>query len=74
MSLLSEVLASTPLPGSLELLGRLLETLGKVMQSSTAQDDLAYLQQLLMTAIENISGQIEVRYGCLLFAGQVMIF
>lgn len=61
LSLLGEVLASRKLPGSLELLSRLLETLGKLVQSpESMKGDVAYVEQLLMSAIENVSGHIMV--------------
>ncbi|KAH9943771.1 hypothetical protein B0H21DRAFT_877669 [Amylocystis lapponica] len=54
LSLLMEVLASKSLPGSLELISCLLETLGKVTHgSSAAITDRSYVEQLLMSAVES---------------------
>jgi U3 small nucleolar RNA-associated protein 10 len=63
LSLLAEVMASKPLPGSLDLVSRLLETLSKVVQASTSTEaDVAYIEQSLMTAIENAATNITVTY------------
>ncbi|KAJ6619036.1 hypothetical protein B0H10DRAFT_1758400, partial [Mycena sp. CBHHK59/15] len=48
LSLLAEVLGNISLPGSLDLISRLLETLHHVVQSSTPTDtDISYVEQLL---------------------------
>lgn len=61
LSLLVEVLGSKPLPGSMDLLSRLLETLSKVIQSAVpGQGDVAYVEQLLMSAIENAASKVTV--------------
>ncbi|KAJ7452113.1 hypothetical protein B0H11DRAFT_1742292 [Mycena galericulata] len=59
LSLLAEVLGSIPLPGSLDLVSRLLETLHNVVQSSTPTDvDISYIEQSLMSAVENSAQKI----------------
>ncbi|KAJ7762738.1 hypothetical protein DFH07DRAFT_813302 [Mycena maculata] len=59
LSLLAEVLGSIPLPGSLDLVSRLLETLHNVIQSSTSTDvDISYIEQSLMSAVENAAEKI----------------
>ncbi|KAF9468309.1 hypothetical protein BDZ94DRAFT_1246474 [Collybia nuda] len=59
LSLLTEVLGTRSLPGSLDLISHLLETLNRVIQSvSPAQADINYIQQLLMSAIENVANKI----------------
>jgi U3 small nucleolar RNA-associated protein 10 len=61
LTLLTEILGSKSLPGSLDLTTRLLETLNKVVQSLPAtQADVIYIQQLLMSAIESTSSKIKV--------------
>lgn len=50
---LGEILISTPLPASIELVAALLDTLSSVTQVSTvAEGETAYAQQLLMTVLE----------------------
>lgn len=64
LSLLAEVLGSKELPGSLDLLSRLLETLNKVIQSPTStQTDVAFIEQSLMSAIENAAGKVAVSFA-----------
>ncbi|KAF7373573.1 U3 small nucleolar RNA-associated protein 10 [Mycena sanguinolenta] len=59
LSLLAEVLASVPLPGSLDLVSRLLETLHNVVQSTTSTDvDISYIEQSLMSAVEHSAEKI----------------
>ncbi|KAJ7270708.1 hypothetical protein B0H12DRAFT_1229192 [Mycena haematopus] len=59
LSLLAEVLASVPLPGSLDLVSRLLETLHGVVQSTTSTDvDISYIEQSLMSAVEQSADKI----------------
>ncbi|KAJ6463475.1 hypothetical protein C8R45DRAFT_840925 [Mycena sanguinolenta] len=59
LSLLAEVLASVPLPGSLDLVSRLLETLHSVVQSTTSTDvDISYIEQSLMSAVEHSAEKI----------------
>ncbi|OCH90866.1 hypothetical protein OBBRIDRAFT_729952 [Obba rivulosa] len=54
LSLLAEVLGSKPVPGSLELITCLLDTLSKVVHDTSAvAADKNYLEQILITAIEN---------------------
>lgn len=64
LSLLAELLAAKTLPGSLDLAARLLETLNRVMQSaSPTQVDVSYIEQSLMSAVENAADKIVVRVG-----------
>ncbi|KAJ7178741.1 armadillo-type protein [Mycena crocata] len=59
LSLLAEVLANIPLPGSLDLVSRLLETLHVVIQSTTSADtDISYIEQSLMSAVERSAENI----------------
>ncbi|KAF8064012.1 hypothetical protein FPV67DRAFT_198389 [Lyophyllum atratum] len=59
LSLFVEVIGTRSLPGSLDLISNLLETLNRVLQSeSTAQADMSYVEQLLMSAIENAANKI----------------
>lgn len=61
LSLLAEVLGTKALPGSLDLITHLLETLNKVVQSaSPTQVDVSYIEQLLMSAVENAAEKIVV--------------
>ena len=57
LSALADVLGNAPLPGSTELLGALLETLGRVVKSDLSKAGLGrteavYLQQRLMAALD----------------------
>ncbi|KAG5644278.1 hypothetical protein DXG03_008763 [Asterophora parasitica] len=59
LSLFVEVLGAQSLPGSLDLISNLLETLNRVLQSvSSTQADASYIEQLLMSAIENAATKI----------------
>ncbi|KAJ7740997.1 hypothetical protein B0H14DRAFT_3515417 [Mycena olivaceomarginata] len=59
LSLLAEVLASVSLPGSLDLVSRLLETLHNVVQSTTSTDvDISYIEQSIMSAVEHSAEKI----------------
>lgn len=59
--LLAETLSSRPLPGSVELVSCLLETLNKVIHDATSSaTDKSYNEQLLMTAIENAATHVPV--------------
>ena len=61
LSLFVEVLGMKPLPGSLDLISHLLETLNRVVQSvSPVQADVSYIEQLLMSAVENSASKIKV--------------
>ncbi|KAG6909155.1 hypothetical protein DXG01_001782 [Tephrocybe rancida] len=58
LGLFVEVLGARSLPGSLDLISNLLETLNRVSQSATAaQTDVSYTEQLLMSAIENAASK-----------------
>ncbi|KAF9526013.1 hypothetical protein CPB83DRAFT_877003 [Crepidotus variabilis] len=60
LSLLVEILGTKPLPGSLDLISHFLDTLSKVVQIlPSAQADVAYIEQLLMSAIESASSSIK---------------
>lgn len=55
------------MPGSLELVSALLETLSKLIQSPpTSQADASYVEQMLMSAIDSASSNIPVCYVPLL--------
>ncbi|KAG5637085.1 hypothetical protein H0H81_005818 [Sphagnurus paluster] len=59
LSLFVEVLGARSLPGSLDLVSHLLETLNRVLQSiPCAQAEVSYIEQLLMSAIENAASKI----------------
>jgi U3 small nucleolar RNA-associated protein 10 len=62
LSLLVEVLVSQSLPGSLDLISSILETLNHIVQNaSAAQADVSYIEQLLMSAVENVAEKITVK-------------
>ena len=62
LGLIAEVLGTKQLPGSLDLISRLLETLHHVVQfASPTQADIDFIQQLLMSAVENAADGITVR-------------
>ncbi|KAF8797612.1 hypothetical protein BYT27DRAFT_7204423 [Phlegmacium glaucopus] len=59
LSLLVEILGTKSLPGSLDLISCLLDTLNKVVQSfPSAQADVSYIEQLLMSAVESVASKI----------------
>jgi len=61
LTLFAEILGSNPLPGSLELVSALLETLSKLLQiPPTSQADVNYAEQMLMSAIDNAASNISV--------------
>lgn len=60
LGLLAEVLAASTLPGSLDLISRMLDTLSSVLHyESPAQGDKSYVEQLLMSAIDNAAQKVE---------------
>jgi U3 small nucleolar RNA-associated protein 10 len=59
--LLAEILAASSLPGSLDLISRLLDTLNSVLHyEPPAQGDKSYIEQLLMSAVENAAQNVIV--------------
>ncbi|KAJ7301607.1 hypothetical protein DFH08DRAFT_647463, partial [Mycena albidolilacea] len=59
LSLLPEVLASVSLPGSLDLVSRLLENFNNVVYSTTSTDvDISYIEQSIMSAVEHSAEKI----------------
>jgi U3 small nucleolar RNA-associated protein 10 len=61
LALLAEVLAAKALPGSLDLIARLLDTLNSVLHyESSSQGDKSYVEQLLMAAVENAANKVVV--------------
>ena len=61
LGLLMEVLGTKPLPGSLDLISSLLDTLHHTVQYAlSTQADLSFVQQLCMSAIENTAEKITV--------------
>ncbi|KAI0092311.1 armadillo-type protein [Irpex rosettiformis] len=64
LTTLAEVLGAKPLPGSSELVSTLLDTLSKTINDgSVASADKAYLEQLLLSAIDNVVTNISVENG-----------
>ncbi len=62
LSFLAEILGTKSLPGSLDLVSALLDTLSKLIQrESTSQADVNYVDQMLMSAIDNAASNILVR-------------
>ncbi|KAA1474189.1 hypothetical protein DENSPDRAFT_781033 [Dentipellis sp. KUC8613] len=60
LSLLAEVLSGISLPGSLDLLSCLMDLLNKVANTNAAsQADTVYVEQLLMSVIENVAANIQ---------------
>ncbi|KAF4568223.1 snoRNA-binding rRNA-processing protein utp10 [Pleurotus pulmonarius] len=58
-SLFVELLSARDLPASIDLISRLLEALNKVLQLvPSAQNDLSYVQQLLMSTVENVADKV----------------
>lgn len=62
LTFLSEILGAKPLPGSLDLVSHILETLGNVVHdTSSSIAEKTYVEQLLMSALENAATNIPVR-------------
>ncbi|KJA17838.1 hypothetical protein HYPSUDRAFT_191636 [Hypholoma sublateritium FD-334 SS-4] len=60
LSLLVEILGTKSLPGSLDLITHLLDTLSKVVQTlPPTQADVSYIEQLLMSAIESAASKVK---------------
>jgi U3 small nucleolar RNA-associated protein 10 len=61
LALYAEVLAASQLPGSLDLISRLLDTLNNVLHyEPLAQGDKSYVEQLLMSAVESAALNVVV--------------
>ncbi|KAF8966928.1 armadillo-type protein [Flammula alnicola] len=59
LSLLVEILGTKSLPGSLDLITHLLDTLSKIVQAlPPTQADVSYIEQLLMSAVESAASKI----------------
>ncbi|CAA7262090.1 unnamed protein product [Cyclocybe aegerita] len=59
LSLLAEILGTKSLPGDLDLISRLLDTLNQVVQSlPPTQAEVSYIEQLLMSAIESAASKV----------------
>ncbi|KAF9221723.1 hypothetical protein BS17DRAFT_710411 [Gyrodon lividus] len=59
LNLLAEVLGTTDIPGSLDLISHLLETLSKVIRSELwGPSDTSYVCQMLMAAIEKSASRV----------------
>ncbi|KAG8215319.1 hypothetical protein J3R82DRAFT_8910 [Butyriboletus roseoflavus] len=59
LSLLAEVLGTTEIPGSLDLISNLLETLNKIVRSDLwGPSDTSYVCQMLIAAIEKSASRI----------------
>jgi hypothetical protein len=62
LTVLVEVITSIPLPGHLQLVSSLLETMGTLVQLHIARPDVDYLEQLILGALESVIANIaEVR-------------
>ena len=63
ITLLAEVLSSKELPGSLELVSTLLDSLSRIISfTASNRADLLYVEQLLMTCIESAASSIKVGF------------
>ena len=63
LALLAEVLSGIPLPGDRDLISCLLETLNDVSRSEGRPTaGVAYIEQLLMSCIQNASGAAQVKW------------
>ena len=63
LTFLGEILGAKPLPGSAELVSGLLDTLSRVVHdSSVSVAEKTYVEQLLMSALENAAMNIPVSY------------
>ena len=61
MTLLAETLAAIPLPGSMDLIIRLLDVLNNVLHYDLpSQGDKNYMEQLIMSTVENVAEKIIV--------------
>ncbi|KAL0575096.1 snoRNA-binding rRNA-processing protein utp10 [Marasmius crinis-equi] len=60
LGLFAEVLGTISLPGSLDLISHLLETLSRVMQfGSPARSDVIFIEQSLMAAIDSAAEKVQ---------------
>ena len=67
LTLLAEILSAKPLPGSLDLISRLLDTLNSVLHfEPPAQGDKSYVEQLLMSAVESAAEKVAVSLSCIM--------
>ena len=64
-TLLAEILSAAALPGSVDLLSCLLETLSRVVHTHSGIADKSYLEQVLMTAIGNVVMRLQVCFSAL---------
>ena len=61
LGLLAEVLAASALPGSFDLISRMLDALSCMLHyESPAQADKSYVKQLLMSVIYNAAQKVDV--------------
>ncbi|KAL1725845.1 hypothetical protein EV714DRAFT_255460 [Schizophyllum commune] len=58
LTTLAEVLAAKELPGSLDLVACLLDTLGAVVHSPSSGSEVGYVVQLLMSSIGHAAGKV----------------
>lgn len=62
LSLLAEILGSMRLPATVELIAALLDTLNKVVHDApTGTGDKVFVEQVLMSALENVALNMPVR-------------
>ena len=63
LTFLAEVMSAQELPGSLDLISALLESLARILDSvATTRPELIYIEQLFMTCIDSVASQIKVRH------------
>ena len=66
LTLLAEVLGTTEIPGSLDLVSNLLETLNRIVRSDVwGPSDTSYVCQMLMAAIEKSASRLTVSIALL---------
>ena len=63
LTFLAEVMSAQELPGSLDLISALLDSLARILDSvATTRPELLYIEQLFMTCIDSVASQIKVRH------------
>ena len=63
LTFLAEVMSAQELPGSLDLISALLDSLARILGSvATTRPELIYIEQLFMTCIDSVASQIKVRH------------
>ncbi|KAK0237018.1 armadillo-type protein [Armillaria nabsnona] len=59
LSILAEVLATTSLPGSFDVIAAMVQALSSIIQSSSSDNvDISFVEQSMMSAIDNVADKV----------------